>query len=138
MNSNSRNSNVFRFRKLEYRAVWISNVHPGFKGCKAHLLLDFLKSFDSDYLYLVGDIVDVWNMEKSVHWPQEHNNVIRTILSKAKKDTKVVYIPGNHDEFLRDYDGMQFGNLVIRIFDIHTTLNGKQYLIIHGDEFDSQ
>ena len=137
MNSNLKNSNVFELRPLEYRAVWISDVHLGFKGCKANLLLDFLKSVNSEYLYLVGDIIDVWSMKKSVHWPQEHNNVIRTILSKSKKGTNVVYIPGNHDEFLRDYDGMQFGSVVIRTFDIHTTANGKQYLVMHGDEFDS-
>lgn len=137
MNSKDRNSNVFKFHSLEYRAVWISDVHLGFKGCKAGLLLDFLKSVNSEYLYLVGDIVDIWSMKKSVHWPQEHNNVIRTVLSKAKKGTRVVYIPGNHDEFLRDYDGMRFGNVVIRTYDIHTMADGKQYLVMHGDEFDS-
>jgi UDP-2,3-diacylglucosamine pyrophosphatase LpxH len=137
MNSKTTNSNVFELRPYEYRAVWISDVHLGFKGCKASLLLDFLKSVNSEYLYLVGDIVDIWSMKKSVHWPQEHNNVIRTILSKARRGTKVVYIPGNHDEFLRDYDGMQFGNVVIRTFDIHTAADGRQYLIMHGDEFDS-
>ncbi|MGB5455587.1 MAG: UDP-2,3-diacylglucosamine diphosphatase [Gammaproteobacteria bacterium] len=131
------NSNVVDFPKLEYRTVWISDVHLGFRGCKANYLLDFLKSVNCEYLYLVGDIVDVWNMKKSVHWPQEHNNVIRTILSKSKQGTKVVYIPGNHDEFLREYDGMQFGNVVIRTYDVHTTVNGKQYLVMHGDEFDS-
>jgi UDP-2,3-diacylglucosamine pyrophosphatase LpxH len=137
MNSKDRNSNVFKFHSLEYRAVWISDVHLGFKGCKAGLLLDFLKSVNSEYLYLVGDIIDIWSMKKSVHWPQEHNNVIRTVLSKAKKGTRVVYIPGNHDEFLRDYDGMRFGNVVIRTYDIHTMADGKQYLVMHGDEFDS-
>ena len=137
MNSNTRNSNVFELRPLDYRAVWISDVHLGTKGCKADLLLDFLKSFNAEYLYLVGDIIDLWGMKKSVHWPQQHNDVIRTILSKAKKGAKVVYIPGNHDEFLRDYDGMQFGNVIVRTIDIHTMVDGKQYLIMHGDEFDS-
>ncbi|MGD2053731.1 MAG: UDP-2,3-diacylglucosamine diphosphatase [Gammaproteobacteria bacterium] len=137
MNPTDGNSNVFKLRPLEYRAVWISDVHLGFKGCKATLLLDFLKSVNSEYLYLVGDIVDIWSMQKSVHWPQDHNNVIRTVLSKARRGTKVVYIPGNHDEFLRDYDGAQFGNVIIRTFDIHTMVDGKQYLVMHGDEFDS-
>ena len=137
MNSSRKNSNVFELRPLEYRAVWISDVHLGYKGCKASLLLDFLKSVRSEYLYLVGDIVDLWSMRKSVFWPQEHNNIIRTILGKARKGVKVVYIPGNHDELLREYDGMQFGNVVIRTFDTHVAANGKQYLIMHGDEFDS-
>lgn len=137
MNSGCRNSNVFELRPLDYRAVWISDVHLGTKDCKAGLLLDFLKSFNSEYLYLVGDIIDFWGMKKSVHWTQEHNNVIRTILSKAKKGTKIVYIPGNHDELLRDYDGMQFGNVTVRTFDTHTMVDGRQYLIMHGDEFDS-
>jgi UDP-2,3-diacylglucosamine pyrophosphatase LpxH len=137
MDSRQRNSNVFEFHPLEYRTIWISDVHLGFKGCKADLLLDFLKSVNSDYLYLVGDIVDFWSMKKTVHWPQEHNNVIRTILSKAKKGTRVIYIPGNHDELLREYDGMRLGNVVIRTLDIHTTASGKQYLVMHGDEFDS-
>jgi UDP-2,3-diacylglucosamine pyrophosphatase LpxH len=142
MNSNDRNStpeisNVVNLRTLDYRSIWISDVHLGFKGCKAELLLDFLKTFNSEYLYLVGDIVDLWSMNKVVHWPQSHNNVVRTLLSKAKKGTRVIYIPGNHDEPLRDYDGMQFGNVIIRTCDIHTTSNGKQYLVMHGDEFDS-
>ena len=136
-NSEAVTSNVIDFKPLDYRSIWISDVHLGFKGCKADLLLDFLKSVNSDYLYLVGDIVDLWSMSKVVHWPQAHNNVIRTILSKAKQGTRVVYIPGNHDEMFRDYDGMRFGNVIIRTCDTHTTLNGKQYLIMHGDEFDS-
>lgn len=130
-------SSIVKLRPLEYRTVWISDVHLGYKGCKAHLLLDFLKAVNSDYLYLVGDIVDLWSMKKSVHWPQEHNNVVRTILSKAKRGVRVVYIPGNHDELLREYDGMRFGNVIIRTVDTHTTANGRQYLIMHGDEFDS-
>jgi UDP-2,3-diacylglucosamine pyrophosphatase LpxH len=137
MNSRQRNSNIFEFHPLEYRTIWISDVHLGYKGCKAELLLDFLKSVNSDRIYLVGDIVDFWSMKKTVYWPQAHNDVIRTILSKARQGTRVIYIPGNHDELLRDYDGVRFGNVVIRTFDIHTTANGKQYLVMHGDEFDS-
>ncbi len=122
--------------KIKVRSVWISDVHLGFRGCSADFLLDFLHQTECEYLYLVGDIVDVWEMKKRMFWPQAHNNVIRTILGKAKHNTKVIYVPGNHDEMLRDFDGMVFGNVEIRNETIHTTADGKQLLIIHGDQFD--
>ena len=126
----------YRERHKHYRAIWISDVHLGFKGCRADLLLDFLHASDSEYLYLVGDIIDIWNMKKGLYWPQQHNNVIRTILGKAKRGTKVVYVPGNHDELLRDYDGLSFGNVMIRREALHITRDGRRLLIMHGDEFD--
>jgi len=122
---------------LRLRAVWISDVHLGFRGCRAELLLDFLHTVQCDYLYLVGDIIDVWEMKKRLYWPQAHNNVIRTLLGKAKHDTKVVFVPGNHDEIFRDYDGMVFGNVTISNEAIHTTADGRRLLILHGDQFDS-
>ncbi|MCX4190565.1 UDP-2,3-diacylglucosamine diphosphatase [Methylophaga sp. OBS3] len=124
-------------QKLKVRSVWISDIHLGFRGCSAELLLDFLHHTECEYLYLVGDIIDVWEMKKRMFWPQEHNNVIRTLLGKAKHNTKVVYIPGNHDEVFRDYDGMVFGNVEIKHEAVHTTAEGKKLLILHGDEFDS-
>ncbi len=124
-------------QKLKVRSVWISDIHLGFRGCSAELLLDFLHHTECQYLYLVGDIIDVWEMKKRMFWPQEHNNVIRTLLGKAKHNTKVVYVPGNHDEVFRDYDGMVFGNVEIKHEAIHTTADGKKLLILHGDEFDS-
>lgn len=120
----------------QYRSIFISDVHLGFKGCQADLLLDFLHHTRCEYLYLVGDIIDVWNMKKSLYWPQSHNNVIRTILGKAKHDTKVIFVPGNHDEVFRDYAGMVFGNLSIERDCIHTTADGRRLLVLHGDEFD--
>lgn len=123
-------------RVVQVRSVWISDVHLGFRGCNADLLLDFLHHVRCDYLYLVGDIIDVWEMKKHPFWPQEHNNVIRTILGKAKHDTKVIYIPGNHDEYLRDFDGTIFGNVEIRNETIHTTADNRKLLILHGDKFD--
>ena len=96
---------VFRFR-----TVFLSDVHLGFRGCSAEYLLDFLRSFEAETLYLVGDIIDLWSLKKSFFWPQAHNNVIRTILGKAKNGTRVVYIPGNHDSIFREYDGLQFGD----------------------------
>lgn len=120
----------------QVRSVWISDIHLGFRGCSADLLLDFLHHVECEYLYLVGDIIDVWEMNKRMYWPQEHNNVIRTILGKAKHDTKVVYVPGNHDEILRDFDGAVFGNVEIQTEAIHTTADGRKLLILHGDKFD--
>lgn len=122
---------------LKVRTVWISDIHLGFRGCSADLLLDFLHNIECEYLYLVGDIIDVWEMKKRMFWPQEHNNVIRTVLGKAKHDTKVIFVPGNHDEVLRDFDGAVFGNIHIHNEFIHTTADDRKLLIIHGDEFDS-
>ena len=139
LNARSVSSTPIRNHKSRkhYRAIWISDVHLGFKGCKADFLLDFLHITESEYLYLVGDIIDLWSLKKEIHWPQQHNNIIRTILGKAKHGTKVVYIPGNHDEALRDYDNMIFGNVEIKNEELHTTADGQRLLIIHGDEFDS-
>lgn len=130
------NNRLSSDNKLKVRSVWISDVHLGFRGCSADFLLDFLHKTECEYLYLVGDIVDVWEMKKRMFWPQAHNNVIRTILGKAKHNTKVIYVPGNHDEVLRDFDGLVFGNVEIKNEAIHTTADGKQLLIIHGDQFD--
>lgn len=120
-----------------YRSIWISDVHLGFRGCNAEMLLEFLGSTRCDHLYLVGDIVDIWQMKRRLYWPQLHNDVIRTILGKAKHGTRVTYVPGNHDELLRDYDGMVFGNVHIRERAVHTTADGRRLLILHGDEFDA-
>jgi UDP-2,3-diacylglucosamine pyrophosphatase LpxH len=124
-------------QKLKLRSVWISDIHLGFRGCSAEFLLDFLHRVECDYLYLVGDIIDVWEMKKRMYWPQAHNNVIRTLLGKAKHNTKVIYVPGNHDEVLRDFDGAVFGNVEIQNEAIHTTADNRKLLILHGDQFDS-
>lgn len=128
---------IRNFRPQRFRAVFISDVHLGFKGCRADYLLDFLRSTESEYLYLVGDIIDLLQMRSGVYWPQDHNDVIRTILGKAEQGTRVIYIPGNHDEKLRAYHGMSFGNVTILRETIHTTASGRRLLILHGDEFDS-
>lgn len=121
---------------MKVRSVWISDVHLGFRGCQAEALLHFLHSVETDYLFLVGDIVDFWSLKKNPYWPQEHTNVIRSILGKAKHGTKVIYIPGNHDEAMRDCAGHIFGNLEIHLDYVHITRDGKKLLILHGDEFD--
>ena len=127
---------VLQLTPLCYRSIFISDVHLGFRGCRADCLLDFLHNTESEYLYLIGDIIDVWEMRNRLFWPQAHNNVIRTILGKAKRGTQVVYIPGNHDEVFRDYVDMDFGNVAIRRDAIHVTAAGKRLLLLHGDEFD--
>ena len=123
-------------KPVQVRSVWISDIHLGFKGCQADKLLDFLHSVETDYLFLVGDIIDFWSIKKSPYWPQSHTNVIRSILGKAKHNTKVIYIPGNHDEPLRDCVGQVFGNLEIHRDYLHTTADGKKLFILHGDEFE--
>ena len=122
---------------LRTRTVFISDVHLGFKGCQAQYLLDFLRSVECQRIYLVGDIIDVWALTKSFYWPQAHNDVIRTILGKAKHGTRVIYIPGNHDRVLRDHDGLVMGNVEIHREAIHETADGRRFLVLHGDEFDS-
>jgi len=122
---------------IRLRSVFVSDVHLGSRDCRAGLLLEFLKSVEVDYLFLVGDIVDLWAMRKNFHWPQQHNNVLRTILGKAKGGTRVIYIPGNHDEDMREFCGSVFGNLEIHREYVHTTQNGHQMLVMHGDEFDT-
>jgi UDP-2,3-diacylglucosamine pyrophosphatase LpxH len=122
---------------LRFRSVFISDIHLGFKGCSAGFLLDFLRRVETDNLYLVGDIIDLWSLQRTFFWPQAHNDVIRTILGKAKHGTRVVYIPGNHDRLFRDYDGWVFGNVEVRRDAIHTTADGRRFLLLHGDEFDS-
>jgi len=119
-----------------YRAIWISDIHLGTRGCQARKLLDFLKRTDSDYLYLVGDIVDGWRLKKSWYWPQEHNDVVQKILRKARKGTKVIFVPGNHDEFARDYAGHHFGGVEVARRVVHETAAGRRLLVLHGDEYD--
>ena len=120
-----------------YRAVWISDVHLGTRGCKAEFLLDFLRHTESEYLYLVGDIIDCWRLRRSWYWAQSHNDFVQKVLRKARKGTHVIYVPGNHDEAARDYCGLTFGDVQVVREAIHETADGKRLLIIHGDEFDA-
>lgn len=119
-----------------YRAVWISDVHLGTRGCKAEFLLDFLKTTESDYLYLVGDMIDGWRLKRSWYWPQSHNDVVQKLLRKARKGTKVIYVPGNHDEFARSYTDSAFGEVEVLDEAIHVTADGRRFLVLHGDQFD--
>lgn len=122
--------------KTKYRAIFISDLHLGTRRSRTDLILHFLKHTECDTLYLVGDIIDNWALKRSWFWEQSHNDVIQKILRKARKGTKVVYIPGNHDEAFRDFTKQSFGGIHVKLNDIHTTADGKKYLIMHGDEFD--
>ncbi|WP_157879149.1 UDP-2,3-diacylglucosamine diphosphatase [Pararhodospirillum photometricum] len=119
-----------------YRAIFLSDVHLGTRGCKAEFLLDFLRHTESDTLYLVGDIVDGWRLRKSWHWPQAHNDVIQKLLRKARKGSQVIFVPGNHDEFARGYCDAEFGGITVVREAIHEAADGRRYLVVHGDEFD--
>ncbi|RQT47881.1 UDP-2,3-diacylglucosamine diphosphatase [Burkholderia cepacia] len=119
-----------------YRTIWLSDIHLGSSGCQAPYLLDFLRHNDSEYLYLVGDIIDGWQLKKGWYWPQAHNDVVQKILRKARKGTQVVYIPGNHDEGARQFCDLAFGDIQVRGEAFHTTLAGKRLWIVHGDLFD--
>lgn len=119
-----------------YRSIWISDVHLGTRGCKAEILLDFMKHNESDHLYLVGDIVDGWRLRKSWYWPQAHNDVVQKILRRVRKGAQVYYIPGNHDEMARDYIGLQFGGVHVVEEMVHISADGRRFLVTHGDRFD--
>ncbi|MEQ1440031.1 UDP-2,3-diacylglucosamine diphosphatase [Fontimonas sp. SYSU GA230001] len=124
--------------KTHYRTIWISDVHLGTAGCKAEHLVDFLKQHTCDRLYLVGDIIDGWKLRSGWYWPQEHTNVVRKVLTKAKRETEVIYVTGNHDEFLRkfvDYR-LELGNIRLVNEAVHTTADGRRLLVTHGDFFD--
>lgn len=121
----------------KYRTIWISDIHLGTKGCNAELLIDFLDHTDSQTMYLVGDIIDGWRLKKKFFWPPEHNDIVWRILKRAKRGTRIVYIPGNHDEMVRPFSGMNFGGVEIRRAAFHDTADGRRLMVLHGDEFDT-
>src|SRR5262245_40061822 len=118
------------------RAIFISDVHLGTRTSHAAELLDFLKRFEADIIYLVGDIVDFWKVRRRPHWPQAHNDVVQKLLRYARKGVRLIVIPGNHDEGLREFAGLHFGGIEIHKDFVHTTAQGRRYLVMHGDEFD--
>ncbi|HLW05614.1 MAG TPA: UDP-2,3-diacylglucosamine diphosphatase [Azoarcus sp.] len=122
--------------KKKVRAIFISDIHLGTRACQAESLLGFLKAFEAEYLYLVGDIVDFWAMNRSIQWAASHNTVVQKILRRARHGTQVIFVPGNHDELLREYDGIAFGGIQVRNEAVHETVNGKRYWVVHGDEYD--
>lgn len=119
-----------------FRTLFLSDIHLGTKGCQADLLIQFLREHDAERIYLVGDIVDGWRLRRAWYWPQAHNDVVQKLLRKARKGSEIIYVPGNHDEFLRSYLGSHFGGVEVRDRDLHQTADGRKLLIIHGDQFD--
>ncbi len=119
-----------------HRTIFISDTHLGTPGCKAELLADFLRHNEAETLYLVGDIIDGWRIRRSWYWNDAHNHVIQEILRKARRGTRVIYVPGNHDEALRDYVGVTLAGVEVVNEDIHEAADGKRYLVLHGDQFD--
>jgi len=125
-----------REQARRYRSLFISDLHLGTRGVQAAALLEFLRDHDADTIYLVGDIVDGWRLRSSWHWPQAHNDVVQKLLRKARKGSRIVYVPGNHDEFLREFCGSNFGSIELVESIVHHAADGKRYLVIHGDVFD--
>jgi UDP-2,3-diacylglucosamine pyrophosphatase LpxH len=119
-----------------YRTLFLSDIHLGTRGCQAELLLDFLRHNDAETIYLIGDIVDGWRLKSGWYWPQAHNDVLQKLLRKVRKGARMIYVPGNHDEFARDYIGMVFGGVEVADHAYHMTADKKRLLIVHGDQFD--
>ncbi|MEX2126071.1 MAG: UDP-2,3-diacylglucosamine diphosphatase [Woeseia sp.] len=119
------------------RTVWLSDVHLGSRACRVNLLLDFLRQTRCELLYLVGDIIDLESLRRTFYWPASHSEVLRMLLKKSQEGTRVIYIPGNHDDDLRAYAGLKFGNIEVSRQAIHTTRAGRRLLVLHGDQFDA-
>jgi UDP-2,3-diacylglucosamine pyrophosphatase LpxH len=122
--------------RRRYRTVFLSDTHLGTKGCRSDFLVDFLKRVDCDQLYLVGDIVDGWRLRKSWYWDRHHDEAIRLVLKAARNGTEVTYIPGNHDEALRDWLGLEIAGIRVANEAVHVGADGRKFLVIHGDQFD--
>jgi len=123
----------------QVRSIFLSDIHLGTKACQAGHLLDFLKAYSSEYVFLLGDIVDLWAMSRGgVHWSPDQNTFVQKMLRRARHGEKVIFIPGNHDEAMREYIGTSFGDVMVMHDYIHTAADGRRYLLIHGDEFDQR
>jgi UDP-2,3-diacylglucosamine pyrophosphatase LpxH len=122
---------------MRVESIFISDVHLGQGGCRAEDLLDFLAETEARNIFVIGDLVDFWAMRRSVWWPQAHQDVLRTLVSRANNGVRVVYIPGNHDEAAREFAGMTICGVEIRRQLVHRTADGRRMLLMHGDEVDS-
>lgn len=119
-----------------FRTIWISDVHLGMKLVRTDALLDFLRHHEAETIYIVGDLIDGWLLKRSWSWTQQCNDVVQKLLRKVRKGAQIYYIPGNHDEFARDYAGLQLGGIKILRQATHTTIDNRSLLVLHGDEFD--
>ena len=122
--------------RLRVRSVFISDVHLGTRECHANALLEFLGAVDAEQIFLVGDIVDLWNMRRSTYWPQSHSEVLRTLFGKARQGCRVIYVPGNHDIDFRPFAGSVLGGFEVRRDCAHVTATGERLWVTHGDQFD--
>lgn len=120
----------------QHRTGWISDIHLGTPGSQAHSLLTFLRDHDFETLYIVGDLIDIWALRRSIHWPQSHNDVIQKLLRKARKGTEIIYVTGNHDEFLERFHG-NYGGISLQQNAVHDAADGRQYFVMHGHELDT-
>lgn len=118
------------------RSIFLSDIHLGTRACQADRLLSFLRHHESDYLFLVGDIIDFWSMSRGIHWTRQQNTVVQKILKRARRGTRVIFIPGNHDEALREYAGTSFGDIELVPEYVHELADGRRFVLLHGDEFD--
>ncbi|KAI94865.1 serine/threonine protein phosphatase [Rhodomicrobium udaipurense JA643] len=131
-----RNVPVIRFGKKRYRALFLSDLHLGTRAAKTHALVEFLRTHDAETIYLVGDIIDFWRLKRGVIWPGGNDEILQILLERMHSGTRIVYVPGNHDEALRAYCGMTFSGIEITRDCVHTTANGRKLFVLHGDEFD--
>lgn len=136
MTSQSRIDTKLAMPHRRYRTLFISDVHLGTRTSQASSLLEFLRVHEADTIYLVGDIIDFWRVRRGAHWPQAHNDVLQKLLRRVRKGTRICFIPGNHDEGIREFAGMHFGGIEIHRQAVHDTALGKRYIVMHGDEFD--
>jgi UDP-2,3-diacylglucosamine pyrophosphatase LpxH len=122
---------------MQVRSVFISDVHLGIRACQADRLVDFLREHPSEHLYLIGDIVDFWAMSRGeIHWSRAQNTFVQKVLRRGRHGNQIIFVPGNHDEALREYVGMAFGDVRLEYEYVHVTADGKRFLLLHGDEFD--
>ncbi len=121
---------------MKVRSLFLSDIHLGTRGCQAESLIAFLREYEADHLFLLGDIIDFWSMSRGIHWTAAQNTVVQKVLRRARHGEQVMLIPGNHDEALREYIGASFGDIRISAEHIHTTADGRRLLLMHGDEFD--
>jgi UDP-2,3-diacylglucosamine pyrophosphatase LpxH len=121
---------------IRVRALFLSDIHLGSRACQAVRLLEFLRQYECETIFLLGDIVDFWSLKRVVHWPASHNTVVQKVLRLARRGVKIFYIPGNHDEALRDYLGASFGNIRVKRDHVHVATDGKRYALLHGDQYD--
>jgi len=121
----------------QVRTIFLSDIHLGTRACQAERLLEFLKAYDSEHLFLVGDIVDFWAMKsRGVYWSAAQNTVLQKILKRARHQVRVIFVPGNHDEVAREHVGTSFGDIRVEHDFVHQAADGRRYLVLHGDEFD--